>query len=34
MSLQQWLDNAWIRSVEPSAQVVSNLLAVARREWQ
>ena len=32
MSLQQWLDNAWIREAERSPQVVANLLAVAQRE--
>jgi len=34
MSLQQWLDNAWIRSITPSMQMISGLLAVAEREIQ
>lgn len=32
MSLQQWLDNAWLKRVTPSAQVVQSLLAIAERE--
>jgi len=32
MSLQQWLENAWIIPIEPSAQVVGDLLAIADRE--
>ena len=32
MSLQQWLDNSWISSVKPSAQVISDLSAIANRE--
>jgi hypothetical protein len=32
MSLQQWLDNAWIKRVRPSGHVVESLLAIAERE--
>lgn len=32
MSLQQWLDNSWIKSIEPSRQEVAGLLAIAERE--
>ena len=32
MSLEQWLENSWIRKVEPSKQEIANLLAVAKRE--
>ena len=32
MSLQQWLDNAWVIQVEASGQDVANLVAIARRE--
>lgn len=32
MSLQQWLANSWIRSLEPSRQEISNLLRIAERE--
>ena len=32
MSLQQWLDNAWLKRATPSAQVVQSLLAIAERE--
>ena len=32
MSLEQWRDNTWIREIEPSRQVVSDLLSVAERE--
>ncbi len=32
MSLQQWLENAWITASRPSAQEVGNLLAIAERD--
>ena len=32
MSLRQWLDNAWLKQITPSAQVVESLLAIAERE--
>ena len=32
MSLQQWLDNAWIHKAETTAEEVSELLDIARRE--
>lgn len=32
MSLQQWLDNSWIRSITPSAQEIDGLLGIADRE--
>jgi len=32
MSLQQWLDNAWIETTKRSAEAVSSLLGVADRE--
>ena len=32
MALQQWLDNAWLNKVDPSAQEIANLLQVAERE--
>jgi hypothetical protein len=32
MSLEQWLENSWIRPTERSAEEVANLLSVAQRE--
>ena len=32
MSLQQWVDNAWITEIAPKARDVANLLAIAERE--
>lgn len=32
MSLQQWYENAWLKTCEPSAVEVANLLSVAERE--
>ena len=32
MSLEQWLTNSWVTRVQPSAQVISDLLAIAERE--
>ncbi|HUU60582.1 MAG TPA: hypothetical protein VMZ50_13660 [Phycisphaerae bacterium] len=32
MSLQQWVDNAWARTIEPSRQAVADLLTIADRE--
>jgi len=32
MSLEQWLDNAWVMRIEPSARSISDSLAIARRE--
>ena len=32
MSLQQWLENSWIRPTEPSREEVANLLDVAGRD--
>lgn len=30
--MQQWLDNSWIRRIEPTSRDVADLLAVAQRE--
>jgi len=32
MSLQQWLDNSWIKRTEPSPEEVADLLDIAGRE--
>ncbi len=32
MSLQQWLDNSWIRKTERSAEQIDELLAIASRQ--
>lgn len=32
MSLEQWLDNTWIRRTDRSAAAVTGLLGIARRE--